>query len=65
VRGAWVCFSALSFGLGFDVHIRVAFSFMYHIMLASLYHRLHLYHMLYRCASLIYLDNHDMLDMRL
>jgi hypothetical protein len=28
-----------------DVHMDVAFSFMYHIMLASLYHRLHLYHM--------------------
>jgi hypothetical protein len=27
-----------------DVHMHVAFSFMYHIMFASLYHRLHLYH---------------------
>jgi hypothetical protein len=26
---------------GSHVHIHVAFSFMYHIMLASLYHRLH------------------------
>jgi hypothetical protein len=25
-----------------DVHMHVAFSYMYHIMLASLYHRLHL-----------------------
>jgi hypothetical protein len=25
-----------------DVHMHVAFSFMYHIMFASLYHRLHL-----------------------
>jgi hypothetical protein len=28
-----------------DVHMNVAFSFLYHIMFASLYHRLHLYHM--------------------
>jgi hypothetical protein len=27
-----------------DVHMPIAFSFMYHIMFASLYHRLHLYH---------------------
>jgi hypothetical protein len=33
--------------------MNVAFSFMYHIMFASLYHRLHLYHMSWRCASLI------------
>jgi hypothetical protein len=47
------------------VHMHVAFSFMYHIMFASLYHRLHLYHMPSRCASLICFDHHDMLDMRL
>jgi hypothetical protein len=28
-----------------DVHMHVAFSFMYYISFASLYHRLHLYHM--------------------
>jgi hypothetical protein len=27
-----------------DVHMHVAFSFMYHIIFASLYHSLHLYH---------------------
>jgi hypothetical protein len=32
----------LSFGWGVDVHMHVAFSFLYHVMLASLYHRLHL-----------------------
>jgi hypothetical protein len=42
-----------------------AFSFMYHIMFASLYQRLHLYHMPQRCASLICFDHHDMLDMML
>jgi hypothetical protein len=48
-----------------DVHMHVAFSFMYHIMLPSLYHRLQLYHMLKRCASLICFDHYDMLDVRL
>jgi hypothetical protein len=48
-----------------DVHMHIAFSFMYHVLFASLYHRLHLYHMPYRCASLICFDHHDMLDMRL
>jgi hypothetical protein len=28
-----------------DVHMHIAFSFLYHIMFVSLYHRLHLYHM--------------------
>jgi hypothetical protein len=58
-----VFFSFLSFGWGFDVHSQVAFSFVYFIMLASLYHRLHMYHM--RCASPVYSDHHDVLDMRL
>jgi hypothetical protein len=31
---------------GSHVHMHLAFSFMYHTMFASLYHRLHFYHML-------------------
>jgi REP element-mobilizing transposase RayT len=45
--------------------MNVAFSFMYHIMFACLYRRLHLYHMLLRCASSIYSDHNDMLDVSL
>jgi hypothetical protein len=55
----------LSLGWGSHVHMHVAFSFLYHIMFASLYYRLHLYHMIERCASPIYIDHCDMLDVSL
>jgi hypothetical protein len=48
-RGSlWVLcsFALLSLGWGSHRHMLVAFSLLYHIMFASLYHRLHLYHML-------------------
>jgi hypothetical protein len=47
-----------------DVNMHVAFSSLYHIMFASFYHRLHVYHMPWRCASLICIDHLDMLEMR-
>jgi hypothetical protein len=57
-------FSPFEFGV-VDVYMHVAFSYMYHIMLASLYHKLHLQYTHWRCASLICFAHHDMLEIRL
>jgi hypothetical protein len=44
--------------------MHVAFPYMYHIMLASFYHRLHLKHMHWRGDSLICFAHDDMIEMR-
>jgi hypothetical protein len=68
VQRAWSHFSFLSFSWeGWCTYACCILIYVsYHVcMFASLYHRLHLYHMPLRCASLICFDHHDILDMKL